>query len=87
MFKHDPYHFYPISQGGGCIMAPITYRLIIKDLVIKIYFGIHLLFLIWSPVLLKKGLRSFQPLVQVLQAIDVRQLDILTKPILEGLMK
>ena len=65
-------------------MAPFTYRLINKDFVIQIYFGMHLLFLIWSPVLFEKGLRSFQPLVHVLRAIEVCQLDILTKQILEG---
>ena len=69
---------------GGHYGLPFTYRLFTKDLVIQIFFGMHLLFLIWSPVLFKKGLRSFQPLVHVIQAIELRQLDILTKQILEG---
>ena len=51
---------------------------------LHIYVGVHLLFLIWSHVMFKKGLRSFQPLVHVLRAIEVRQLDILTEKILEG---
>ena len=65
-------------MGGGHYAPPLTYRLITK------YFGVHLLFLIWSPVLFKKGLRSFQALVDVLWAIKVRQLDIFIKQILEG---
>ena len=65
-------------------MAPSTYRLITRDFVTQIYFSVPLLFLIWSPVLFKKDLRSFHRLVHVLQAIKVRQLDIVTKQIREG---
>ena len=59
---------------------------ITKDFVIQIYVGVHLFFLIWSPVLFKKGLRSFQLLVHILKAIKIRQLEILTKQILDTLV-
>ena len=65
-------------------MAPLHILLNTKDLVIQIYFVVHLLFLIWSSVLFKKGFRSLKPLVHVIWAIIAGQLDILTKQFLEG---